>query len=289
MGLISNLRGIKYRIRIFHDNYHIKTVTVKAKGQRFVTVLVENPLIGHKEKLAFMIPHDIKPFVFRGTQLEFNFDIRDATPLSDLTDLYPDFIHDLNEDLKTLFLPKEQSPKDQYENQIVIDADIIKFDQKKPEEEAKSRLDSIITEITKKKEEPEQAKTETVKKTVESAVQVTKDSTELLKEIVRLHLGDDIQKRDKIKKITNICGRYPKLLYWLPGAMDLDKEVYSLVSAKAIYRTGIMPSYYAAQSGALISEKVLERPKEQPSWITVALVGVIGIIIIAMFLIVLRR
>jgi hypothetical protein len=100
---------------------------------------------------------------------------------------------------------------------------------------------------------------------------------------------DDTKKRDKIKKIMNICARYPKLYYWLPNAMDIDKEIFSLVSAKVIYRTGIMSSYYAAQSGALISEKVLERPKEAPSWITVALVGVIGIIIIALLLIALRK
>lgn len=277
MGLIANLRGIRYKIRIFHDNYHVKTVTVRAKGQRFITVLVENPIIGKKEKLAFMIPHDIKPFVFRGSELEYNFDIRDATPLKDLTDLYPDFVHDLSEDLKTLFPPKKNTIEDLYEDDMVVDADFIKIDSEK-EEPKKEEPEQKPTEPLS-----EQAKTVIVKKKVESAVQVTKDSTNLLKEIIRLHLADDVKKRDKIKEIMNICARYPKLLYWLPSAMNLDKEIYSLVSAKAIYRTGIMPSYYAAQSGALISEKVLERPKEAPSWITVALVGIIifGIVALA--------
>lgn len=286
MGLIANIRGIRYKIRIFHDNYHIKTVTARAKGQRFVTVLVENPIIGKKEKLAFMIPHDIKPFVFGGRDLEFNYDIRDATPLSDLTDLYPDFVHDLNEDIKTLFLPENHTMEDLYENRIVIDADIIKFDPGK-EEPKKENPEQKPSESPEP--QPGPAKDGIVKKKVESAVQVTKDSANLLKEMVRLHLTDDITKRDEIKKIMAICSRYPKLLYWLPGALDLDKDILSLVSAKGIYRIGVMPSYYAAQSGALISEKVLERPKEQPSWITVALVGVIGIIVLGMFFIVFRR
>jgi hypothetical protein len=301
MGLISNLRGnIKYRIRIFHDNYHIKTVTVKAKGQRFVTVIVENPLIGLKEKLAFMVPHDIKPFVFQGKFLEFNYDIRDATPLSELTDLFPDFIHNLNEDIKTL-LPetiKTENLTDDFfeEKPTVIDAVVTDITEPKKEEvkteegdqeqkpaEPQSELqpEPITTEIIKKEG--------TVKKAITSAVKVTKDSGTLLKEMIRLHLTDDSKTKDKVKKVMDICARHPTLLYWLPKAMKIDKEIYSLVSAKAIYRTGIMPSYYAAQSGALISEKVLERPKEQPSWITVALVGVIGIVIIALLLIATRK
>lgn len=292
MGLISNMRGIKYRIRIFHDNYHIKTVTVKAKGQRFVTVLVENPLIGHKEKLAFMVPYDIKPFVFQGKFLEFNYDIRDATPLSDLTDLYPDFIHDLNEDIKTL-LPENFMIEDLYEEKpVVIDAVVTELPDSKKEEVKTEEPDAaapqtdpqpepITTEIVKKEG--------TVKKAVASTVKVTKDSGTLLKEMIRLHLADDAEKRKTVKKVVDICARHPKCFAWLPKAMKIDKEIYSIVSAKAIYRTGIMPSYYAAQSGALISEKVLERPKEQPSWITVALVGVIGIIIVALLLIATRK
>jgi hypothetical protein len=289
------MRGIKYRIRIFHDNYHIKTVTVKAKGQRFVTVLVENPLIGHKEKLAFMVPHDIKPFVFRGTELEFNYDIRDATPLSDLTDLYPDFIHDLNEDIKTL-LPENFLLEDLFEEKpVVIDAVVTEIPDPKKEENKTEQEPEDAAPKTESQPQPAPVTTEivkkegTVKKTVASAVKVTKDSGTLLKEMIRLHLADDAEKRKKVKKIMDICAQHPKLLYWLPSAMKIDKEIYSLVSAKRIKRGGVMPSYYAAQSGALISEKVLERPKEQPSWITVALVGVIGIIIVALLLIAMRK
>jgi hypothetical protein len=281
MGLLSNFKGIKYRLRIFHDNYHIKTVSVNAKGQRFVTVLVENPLIGQKEKIAFMIPHDIKPFVFQGKELEYNFDIRDACPISDLMDIYPHFIHDLNEDLKILF--------SQEEKKTIIEAEIKKVEEIKGVEPG-STLESIIAEISKPKEEPkkEDGIVQTVTKKVESAGKVTKDSGALFKEIVRLHLVDDSGKREKVKKIMDLCAKHPKLYYWLPAAMNIDKEVMSLVSAKAIYRAGIMPSYYAAQSGALISEKVLERPKEQPSWITVAIIALVVIFVLGLALILVR-
>jgi hypothetical protein len=286
MGFLADRKSIKYRIRIFHDNYHIKTVTVKAKGQRFVTIIVENPILGHKEKLAFMIPHDIKPFVFKGQELEFNYDIRDATPLSDLTDLIPEFIYDLYEDFKTLLpiLPPENPITEDLYEPVVINAEIVK------KNEVIQPVDPPADPENPQLPAPtEPVKTEVIKKKSESGViKVTKDSGTLLKEVIRLHLADDSQKREKVKKIMAICSRHPKLYYWLPAALDIDKEIMSLVSAKAIYRTGVMPSYYAAQSGALISEKVLERPKEQPSWIIVALVGVIIFGIIAFALVITR-
>jgi hypothetical protein len=107
--------------------------------------------------------------------------------------------------------------------------------------------------------------------------------------IVRLRLADDPKKQAIVKKIMSLCARHPKLYPWLPAALEIDMEVIAIVSAKALFRIGIMPSYYAAQSGALISEKVLERPKEAPSWITVALVGAIGIIIIAIIVLATRK
>jgi len=279
MGIIANMRGgIKYKIRIFHDNYHIKTVTVKAKGQRFVTVVVESPLIGHKEKLAFMIPHEIKPFVFKGKELEFSYDIRDACPLTDLTDLYPEFIEHISADLATLLIPEKSTIEDLYENTVIdVEAKEIKKEEGTADPAEPPKPDSPPPPA------PAPVKKENV------AVKVTKDSGTLLKEIVRLRLADDIKKQAIVKKIMSLCARHPKLYYWLPKAWEIDMEVIAIVSAKGLFRIGIMPSYYAAQSGALISEKVLERPKEAPSWITVALVGVIGIILVAILFLATRK
>jgi hypothetical protein len=232
-----------------------------------------------------MIPHDIKPFVFKGQELEFNYEIRDATPLSDLTDFMPEFIHDLNEDFKTLLpiLPPQNPITDDFYEPVIINAEVKEIDPPKtdPENPEQNATESqVITEPVK---------TEVIKKKSESELmKVTKDSAILWKEVVRLHLVDDAGKREKVQKIMEICSRYPKLYYWLPAALDINKEIMSLVSAKAIYKIGVMSSYYAKQSTALISEKVLERPKEQPSWIIVALVGVIIFGIIAFALVITR-
>ena len=279
MGIIANMRGgIKYKIRIFHDHYHIKTVTVKAKGQRFVTVVVESPLIGHKEKLAFMIPHEIKPFVFKGKDLEYSYDIRDACPLTDLTDLYPDFIEHISADLATLLIPEKSTIEDLYENMVIdVEAKEIKKEEGTADPAEPPKPDSPPPPA------PAPVKKENV------AVKVTKDSGTLLKEIVRLRLADDTKKQAIVKKIMPLCARHPKLYYWLPKALEIDMEVIAICSAKGLFRIGIMPSYYWAQSTAMISEKILQQPKEQPSWVTVALVGVIGIIIIAILFLATRK
>ena len=272
--MILPFTSMKYRIRIFDNYNHLKTVEVKITGQRFVKIAVDSPLLGETVYMAFMISPKVRPFIFGGQELEYNFDIREATPMTALSSVCPDLIKEINEDLSTL-VPDEE-PKTQ-------DAEFTLFEDEKqaekPDEEPKP--DAVPEEPAKETsfiEEKIQTAKENLQPLIKGAkkiANVTKDASTLIKVLAHLNLGETRTKQ--VKKIFALCANYPSLLYWLPTYLELDQEVKSICSAVPIFHVGVLASYHAAQSSAQISEKVLQKPKEKMEWATVVLVVAIGI------------
>lgn len=261
MDILS--KSLQYRIRIFDNYNHLKTVHFKVTGQKYVTVIVDSPLFGEKTKMAFMIPPDVKPFNFGGKELEYNYDVREATPLSSITNICPNLILELNEDLEQL-LPEE--------GHITIPAEFTPF-----EEEPKTSP----TEEDETDDEEESTVNENIaaaKEKIGEVVKVTSDASNLIKILAYLKLTNNQNPdRKQVKNIFAICAKYPALLYWIPDYLDLNVPVRAIISAIPQYRVGVSSSYFAAQSGAMISEKVLQRPKEKMGLETVILVIAIGI------------
>ena len=254
-------KGLQYRIRIFDNYNHLKTVRVKITGQRYVVVVVDNPLRGDKIKMAFMISPEVKPFNFSGKELEYNYDIREATPLAALASVSPDLIAELNEDLSILLQNKSS------ENVVPAEFTEIK------EETAISPVEPDPASVLDNAKENIKA----IKQKVKEAEKVTKDASKLIKIIAHLNLGAGELRTQQIREVISLCADYPNLLYWLPKYMHLDMPVRALVSAIPLYRVGVHADYYGKQSAAEISEKVLERPKDKMGWETVVLVAAIGI------------
>jgi hypothetical protein len=91
--------GMMYRIRVFDHGHHIKTATVKNRGQEYISLVVKGKdygFLGEEVKLAFMINPQIPPRYF-GTTAEIDYDIRDATQLADLFDLCPELVYKFNQ------------------------------------------------------------------------------------------------------------------------------------------------------------------------------------------------
>lgn len=258
MGLLS--RGLEYRIRIFDNYNYIKTVNFKVTGQQFVTVIVDSPLFGEKVKMAFEIPPKVKPYNFAGKELEYNYDVREAAPLSSIASMCPDLVLELNEDLNQL-LPDEEH--------ITIPADFTPFEGEEPEKQQE--------DVEEKPADNENLAA--AKERIGEVVKVTSDASNLIKVLAYLKLtnNQNPELRKKVKDLFLICAKYPTFLYWLPHYLDLDMPVTAIVSAIPQYRVGLSASYFAKQSSAMISEKVLERPKEKMGLETVILVIAIGI------------
>lgn len=260
MGFIGDMKGMQYRIRIFDNGYHIKTIKIKARGQKFVTANLDNALLGgNKTKLAFMIPTGIRPLVFKGKEMEFSYDIRDAVPMGDLTELVPDLVSGLSSDVHKI-LPDR-----------VIDADFTPY-----EEEPVSVSSEEESSVSQQVNETEKTPAQKIKKGAKTALNVTKDAGSLIKIVAQLNLSDEDNelKANTIKKVLDLCARYPKALYWLPEMAGIGQEIQAIVSAKAIYAVGISPSYYAAESTAQISEKVLARPNPKKDWMDVVIMAI---------------
>ena len=73
------------------------------------------------------------------------------------------------------------------------------------------------------------------------------------------------------------------MLYLLPHEFKIDQEVRAICAQTVIGRTGVIPSYYTAQSNAPIAEKVLQRPQIKTGWEQVVLIlgVIIGFLILA--------
>lgn len=260
MGIMESFKDVRYRIRIFdHDNF-LMSAEAPDKGQRYITATVHKSGfagLGEKTKLAFMINPAIKPKIFNGKIMEIDFDIRDSVQLGDLIDVVPDLVYEINKNYKM-----DQGKKN--ENGKTIDADFtIK---KNPGEQD---LPPIPKDpLTEEEEEDYRALDDLLKR-----VNDLKAISPFLP-VVR-SLTSEEKKQANVIKCLELAEQHPKLLYWLPKYLKIEPEIHQLVSQSLIYRVGVQPSYYTAQSGAMIAEKMLARPKESTGWQQVVIYGLI--------------
>jgi hypothetical protein len=265
---IFNYKGPRYRIRIFDNFQYLMSAEVPDKGQRYFTVTVHAKYLGlgDKTKLAFMLAHDAKPKIFDGTIFEVDFDIRDSVPLADLLDLDPDLVYEINKSYKEI-----KSQRDAEEG--TIDAE---YSIHRDPPEVRSPEDVIeflkkTSPVNKDEPEPDRA--------IESIVNGIKTAGSVIDTVYKLKTTKDEEHTKTVQKAVDLITRYPKLLYWLPARLNIEPEIHALVSQSRIHRVGVMPSYYTAQTGALISEKTLTRPSERKGWEqTVLILGVMGLV-----------
>ena len=268
MGLFEFTKGVRYRIRIFDNSNFIMSADVADKGQRKFEVTVHKGTLGFGEKikLAYMLNPKIKPKIFDGKIFEVDFDIRDSVQLGDLMDIAPEIVKDVNDAFYKQRLEENRQKDD------VVDAEysVKNADDLFEETEETAPRSKSAIEI----EEEEDARI------IDTIFNAGKDTINAVTGLTKLKQAEGKDKKQKIQDLLNIAARHPKLLYWLPGRIDIEPEITALVSQSMIYRTGIQPSYYIAQSNAMISEKTLARPKEQTGWQQVVMMAIVGVLIL---------
>jgi hypothetical protein len=275
MGLLEFTKDVRYRIRIFDNGNFIQSAEVPDKGQRSIKMTVHKEWfgLGEKTKLEFMINPEIKPKVFQGKIMEIDFDIRDSVQLADLLDIAPDLVYSINE--------KYRNKKGmEREREQVINAEFDIKDALEGDDKKSNPLSDTITKIPQEEEDEEDDRA------IDTLIRGAKAVGEILPNIPligRISTVPENKKEQNIQKCLELCAQHPKLLYWLPKYLKIEPEIHAIVSQSRIYRTGIMPSYYFAQSGAQIAEKVLARPKEQTGWQQVALIGIVVLAVIIVF------
>jgi len=268
MGLFEFTKGVRYRIRIFDNNNFIMSADVPDKGQRKFEVTVHKGTLGFGEKikLAYMLNPKIKPKIFDGKIFEVDFDIRDSVQLGDLMDIAPEVVKEVNETFYKQRLSENRLKDDiQDAEYSVKNADDLFEESEKPVTPPKPAIEL---------EEEEDARI------IDTIFTAGKDTINAVNGLTKLKQVEGKDKNQKIQDLLNLAARHPKLLYWLPGRIEIEPEITSLVSQSMIYRTGIQPSYYIAQSNAMISEKTLARPKEQTGWQQVVMMAIVGVLIL---------
>lgn len=301
MGFLKNLiygdpekQGMMYRIRVFDHGHHIKTATVKDRGQDHIDLVVKPKdyfILGEEVKLAFMVNPEIPPRYFGNTQ-EIDFDVRDSTQLADLFDLCPNLVYQLNQNLHdTLKALKKDTD--------IIDAE---FTEKKEEETGKTVIDDNLTALTDpipEKDPPVQKElTDLEQKAMKvpgvKAITHTLDAVALIKYnfqtnvkaasmLMDINYASTNQKQQELmKKVFEFCMTpgNQKCLRWLPKYLHIEPEVTAIVSQTELDGVGIMPMYYIKQSAAEIAEKILQRPKQPEDWKTTLIYGAIALAIL---------
>jgi hypothetical protein len=312
MGFLKNivlgdpeLKGMKYRIRVFDNGHHIKTADVVARGQRRIELVVKPKdfyFFGDEVKLAFMINPKIRPFYF-GNIMEINFDVRDSTQLADLFDLVPDLVKEINETyyntMIALKAQKEQIDNEnrtmEYKSGKVIDADFT--DNTAP----LADNDPLTDPIPEKPEgkTPELSKAEQIAEKIPGVKTVTRGIDAVVSSgrnvsanIKGLQLLYDIQsekdseaKQTLMKTALAFCQEpgHEKCLRWLPERLHIEPEVMAVVSQIELDGVGIIPMYYQKQSAAEISEKMLSRPKIAEDWKVTAIIVIAMLVILVVF------
>jgi hypothetical protein len=310
MGFLKNLiygdpedEGMKYRIRVFDHGHHIKTATVKNRGQESINLVVKPKdyyFLGDEVKLAFMINPEILPKYF-GNVAEIDFDVRDSTQLGDLFDLCPDLVSRLN---RQIFETQTAIRKTN-----VLEAEFTEKTEKKGEETEPGISDSSLIALTDpvpEKIEPKLPEKSDLEKKVENIPGVRQMTHTLdvitsiphnvhtnIQAINRMidlqYITDDVKKQEMIRETLKFCEQpgNQKCLRWLPKYLHIDPEITAIVSQMELDGVGIMPMYYVKQSGAEIAEKILQRPKVQEDWKIMLVYAAIalGILMIVVFFI----
>lgn len=264
------------------------------RGQRFIKAVVHSPnfgLFGEKTVLAFMINRKITPHIFNGHIMEIDFDIRDAVQMTDLLDLCPDLVSELEPNYKK-YLEMKKAAGDVVDAQYTIkkenDAGIDPLlEDKKPDGPQKTPPKKENVDPDEHESEDERP-IETIIRNGKTAAEIASTAIPYLP-IIRKFNSPDKNSEEKIQKIIGICNKSPahrKLLYWVPELLGVYDEIQWIVSQSRPIRTGVDPSYYKAQSGAQIAEKVLSRPPQKEGWQTVVLIlGIVALTVVAIALI----
>lgn len=267
MGLLDS--GLRYRVRIFDNGNHLKTIIVPDKGQSYIPVTVHSPnfgLFGEKTRVAFMINPEVKPFIF-GQIIELNFDVRDACQLADLIDLVPDIVLDINKNYETLLaLHKEEKDR----KNGTINAEFTEIGK-----DSEILLDPVQETQTEIKPEEEEEK-----RPIEKIADGAKAAAEIATTLIKVKTAKEEEKEKTILEALAICKKYPRLLYWLPKKLEIEPEIKHLVTQMRIKRVGTIPSLYKASVEAPIAEKTLTRPALKKGWEDVVLVAVVGLILL---------
>lgn len=273
-------QGMQYRIRVFDHGHHIKSATVRNRGQNRIDLVVKGKdfgILGDEIKLAFLINPNIPPHYF-GNIMEIDFDVRDATQLGDLFEICPDLVYEINQNFhKTLLiLTKKESN--------VIDAEFTEKTQTKKEKGTEDDEDPL-TALTDPLPYPETAEEEKSAESFIEKIPGVKTATRIATTIAetphkvtttlrginllnQIRLAEDEKKQDLIKKTLDFCSvpGNQKCLRWLPQYLHIEPEIMAIVSQTELDGVGILPMYYIKQSTAEISEKMLARPKSQDDW-----------------------
>jgi len=258
MSLLDKMKGVRYRARVFDHNLYLFSVEVPDRGQRYITVTVQKKIIGlfgEEKRIALLINENIHPKLFGGFVQEIDFDIRDAAQLGDLLDVVPDLVYEINQNYKVI----QEVRKDEGMGSLM-------------EPQTVPEVSPAPTDGTTEKKEDEKKAPAVPKK---PGLIIT--SAKMLETISALkNTVDGIEKHKIIRECLDLCLLYPKFFYWLPNYLKIDQEVHAIVSQSRIKRVGIIPSYYIAQSNAMIAEKVLARPAAKQGWEQVVIIGIIA-------------
>ena len=294
-------QGMKYRIRVFDHGHHIKTATVKNRGQNRIDLVVKRKdygFLGEEVKLAFLINPDITPHYF-GIIMEIDFDIRDTTQLGDLFDLCPDLVYEINQDYH------ERLSKLREKKSNVINAEFTEKKETEKEKTGKSELSDGVISLSdpvpgiikdlEKIRSPFEKQLERIPgvKTTTRAAEAILDVPQRFRTNMRginllneIYWAGDEDKRTLIKKTLDFCSEpgNQKCLKWLPKHLDIQPEILAIVSQTELDGVGIQPMYYIKQSTAEISEKMLQRPKAPDDWKTtalylIAIIAIFGLVV----------
>lgn len=287
-----------YRIRVFDHGHYIKGATVPNRGQDRINLVVKGKdyfFFGEEVKLAFMINQDIPPKIF-GNIMEIDFDVRDATQLADLFDLCPTLVYQINENLFNTLKAMNKDKKN------VLDAEFTEKTETQKETQGKSRnilddpekiaaLTDPVPEEPPKKELSDLEKTaekipgvKQIVKTIDAVAYSTHALTANLRGVKllnQIHWQDDNDEKQLLmKKLLAFCSipENQKCLRWLPKRLDIEPEIFAVVSQIELDGVGINPMYYIKQSAAEISEKMLQRPRPADDWKTSA-IYIIGMLL----------
>jgi hypothetical protein len=266
-GMIWGDAGLQIRARIFDNGHYVTSATVPDRGQRDVKIIVKKKemldFMGEDTKIAFLVDPEA-PCHYFGNVQERDYDIRNSAQLTDLLEVYPDIVYELNEKYKEIDrLRKIKNDPN------VINAEFTETPEKKEEAAAKEESAGIDLNKNPVLESLTDPGPETVKKpeeedersTGEILIDKTKSSLRAANLMLSIRNAHDAEKNRQIGDLLEWCVDHPNFLFPLARRMKLEPEVHALCCQQEYDGAGIMPMYYVKQTAAEISEKILARPK----------------------------
>lgn len=266
MSLLDKMKGVRYRARIFDNGIYLKTIETPDVGQRDITSLVKAKkfgIFGEEVKIKFIINPKIRPKLFGGYIQEIDYDVRDAMQLADLFDLMPDYVCELEDTFKQ---------------------NIKTFEEAKNDPGIESLTEPTPASVPEGGAETKESDKKVVSPTMPKKPGIIKGSAKIASCLLALREAiEDKDRRKIISDCLELCKDHPTMFYLLPHEFKIDQEVRAICAQTVIGRTGVIPSYYTAQSNAPIAEKVLQRPQIKTGWEQVVLIlgVIIGFLILA--------